>query len=165
VAAFHDIGWLIERLRATPGCDVLPSAGVPILPVGLVLPDDLVEFYGECGGARLFAESAYPVAIAPPDQFISSNLAILGQLNLDDRSDQWFTVGITPDGEYLSIDLDPARLGRCYDSFHEAHGLIGDCAIIATSFSDLLSRLLSNQGRYWYWLDSDFRSLGDAYDD
>lgn len=103
--------------------------------------------------------------IAAPGQLIPSNLAVLGETNLGDRSDQWYTIAVTQAREYLSIDLDPARSGRCYDSFHETHGLVRESTVIATSFTDLLSRLIANAGRHWYWLEAGFRSLGDAYDD
>ena len=47
----------------------------------------------------------------------------------------------------------------------ETHGVAGSCPIIATSFTDLLTRLYENKGQRWYWLRPDFVSLGDAYDD
>jgi len=37
--------------------------------------------------------------------------------------------------------------------------------IIATSFTDLIERLISSDGKLWYWLRDDFISLGDAYDE
>ncbi|WP_331460411.1 SMI1/KNR4 family protein [Gracilibacillus suaedae] len=49
--------------------------------------------------------------------------------------------------------------------FFDRHGLVGESQRIATSFTDLLERLIKNKGQYWYWLRSDFISLGDAYDD
>lgn len=36
--------------------------------------------------------------------------------------------------------------------------------LIAHSFTDLLERLLKNQGNRWYWLEDHFQTLGDAYD-
>jgi hypothetical protein len=40
----------------------------------------------------------------------------------------------------------------------------GRTAIIATSFSELLTQLLANSGESSYWLKDDFVTLGDAYD-
>src|SRR5215472_6081966 len=117
--AANDVSDLIERARATPGCVVYPAGETPNLPPGIELPPDLSDFYRICGGIDLFHNSDYPISIAAPRQLISSNLAVLGETNQGDRSDLWFTIAITPDREYLSIDLDPARSGRCYDSFHE----------------------------------------------
>ena len=42
---------------------------------------------------------------------------------------------------------------------------MGDCPVIAKSFTELLSQLVKNKGKRWYWLKEDFESLGDAYDD
>ena len=163
--AVDDVNELIGRARAIPDCVVRPVAGMPGLPQGIALPSDLSGFYRACGGMDLCQNSGYPISVAAPGQLIPSNLAVLGETNLGDRSDQWYAIAVTQDREYLSIDLDPARSGRCYDSFHETHGLVGESTVIATSFTDLLSRLIANAGRHWYWLEAGFRSLGDAYDD
>jgi hypothetical protein len=156
---------LLERIRATPGCEVEPPAGQPALPPGLALPADLHAFYMHCGGAVLYREADYVSKVTHPSEFVPSNHAILGEGNTGDRSDLWYTVVATLDGDYISIDLAPERKGRCYDSFHEVHGLIGESRIVAVSFSDLLRRLLDNEGSEWYWLSSTFEDLGDAYDD
>jgi antitoxin YokJ len=65
----------------------------------------------------------------------------------------------------LSIDTDPTRNGRCYDSFHDVHGIVGSDPVIARSFAELFERLLDSGGGHWYWLEPDFVSLGDAYDE
>lgn len=52
----------------------------------------------------------------------------------------------------VTIDCSADRLGRCYDSFWDSHGVAGSCSIVALSFTDLLQRLLDNNGDYWYWL-------------
>ena len=40
----------------------------------------------------------------------------------------------------------------------------GTCPIVASSFTDLIGRLLEAEGRDIYWYEPDFESLGDAYD-
>jgi hypothetical protein len=163
--AASELRELIEHARAAPDCAVYPAAGLPRLPQGLELPSDLSDFYRACGGIDLFQSSRYPISVAAPGQLIPTNVAVLGEKDLGDRSDRWYTIAVTPDRDYLSIDLDPGRSGRCYDSFHEIHGLVGESTVVATSFTDLLERLITNAGRHWYWLEAGFQSLGDAYDD
>ena len=52
-----------------------------------------------------------------------------------------------------------------YDSFWDRHGVVGECAVVARSFTELLSNLFYNQGDdYPYWLEADFEYIGDAYD-
>ena len=60
--------------------------------------------------------------------------------------------------------LHPARLGRCYDSFHEVHGIPGSCEIIAASFSAMVMEFLNDPGNGWYWISPDGRRPGDAYE-
>ena len=37
--------------------------------------------------------------------------------------------------------------------------------IVAKNFTELLWQLFSNQGKTLYWLNDDFKYLGDAYDE
>ena len=156
---------LIKQVGSTPGCKVLPPAGQPTLRPGEMLPDDLKEFYELCGGAMLFAGSDYRLDIYPPLTFVPSNLEILGKSATGDISDLWYVIARSGPEEKLSIDLHPARLGRCYDSFWDRHGVAGSSAVVAESFTDLLGRCLAARGARWWWLEEDWPGLGDAYDD
>jgi antitoxin YokJ len=155
---------VLAQIAATKACLLLPPAGQPSLPPGTPLPADLGAFYSEAGGARLFAGAEYPFTILGPSFVAPTNLRLLGHAKTGDISDHWFTIAEDGNGDFLSIDLSASRLGRCYDSFHETHGVVGSTPIIATSFTELLCRLLANGGTHPYWLASDFSSLGDAYD-
>ncbi|MFD9866729.1 SMI1/KNR4 family protein [Streptomyces niveus] len=135
------------------------------MPSPLALPSDVEEFYALCGGVTLFEGGDYSIRIPAPEDFIPSNLAVIGETGFDDRSDRWFVIGVTDDSEYVSVDLDEARRGQCYDSFHETHGIVGESRIVAKTFTGFLSALLADGGSGWYWLRSDFPDLGDAYDD
>lgn len=64
----------------------------------------------------------------------------------------------------MSIDCAAGRLGRCYDSSWDRHGVVGECTVVALSFTELLQRLLNAQGTRWYWLTSEAPAYGDAYD-
>jgi len=154
---------LVDLIARTPDCLLLPAAGQPSVTFGHALPDDLRQFYESCGGASLFVAGPYSVAISPPSQLISSNLAIIGQPVLGDISDSWYIVARAESGEAISIDLDAARLGRCYDSFWDVHGIAGSCPVIAVSFTELIGQLLDAGGGRWYWLEPSFKPLGDAY--
>jgi hypothetical protein len=45
---------------------VLPSTGLSLLLVDLVLPDDLRRFYERCGGRMLFAQATFPWRVSGP---------------------------------------------------------------------------------------------------
>ena len=110
----------------------------------------------------------YTYEILPPHRFHIANEVLCPSAWMEaewqkDISSDWYLIASDAEGQYLTIDLHPQRLGRCYDSFIGHHAIKGFCPIIARSFSELLERLWLNKGNYPYWLDEAF-SLGDAYD-
>ena len=82
----------------------------------------------------------------------------------------WYTIAVTGNGDYFSIDLNPRRLGRCYDSNHETHALRGQTPILGFSFTEFLTRIIARidntRGTNWNWEEGGFdtMSLGDAFD-
>ena len=159
-----EVSRLLQLIDNAPRCQVLRARGLPSLREGDVLPDDLMEFFRLAGGARLFDGSEYPIRIVGPEEFIRSNPEIVGAESADDLTDTWYIVARGSREEALSIDCSPSRTGRCYDSFWDRHGVVGDCRIVAKSFGELLRRLYENAGGYWYWLGSDAPNYGDAYE-
>ncbi|PEY43944.1 hypothetical protein CN354_01915 [Bacillus cereus] len=156
---------LIAQIESLSDCRVLEPAGLPIINEKKhILPEDVKGFYSLCGGAVLFENEEYPIYIVSPQEFILANPLITGELCEDDITSNWYIICNDGKEEYLTIDLNRNRLGKCYDSFFDRHGIVGESQIIATSFIDLLERLIHNKGKYWYWMQSDFVSLGDAYD-
>ena len=156
---------LLGRIAGLDGCDLLPRAGQPSLGPGLALPEDLRAFYDLCGGAVLFHDALYSVVIRGPESLVPANPVIIGEPCPEDLTGTWHLVADGSDGsQFMSIDLHPDRLGRCYDSFHEIHGVAGSCPVIAASFTDFLERLVVSAGGRWFWLEPGFEPLGDAYD-
>jgi hypothetical protein len=95
----------------------------------------------------------------------TANPLIVGEPCEEDRSYDWFVIANDGNGEYLTIGLVPERVGRCYDSFFDRHGIPGSCPVVATSFTDLLRLTVENHGKHWWWLRDEHTLLGDAYDD
>lgn len=155
----------IEQIRRTEGCEVWPPRGQPTLRSADSVPEDLADFYRLCGGVHLFRHSSYPFKIVGPEEFVRTNPEIVGMDCPDDISDSWYIVGRGGREEVVSIDCAIARLGRCYDSFWDRHGVAGDCRVVAKSFTELIRRLLDNRGGYWYWLVEGGVGYGDAYDE
>ncbi len=155
---------LIDRVRGLSDCEVLPTGGLPKIDPSFVLPDDLRDFYELCGGLTLYKDSPYTAIFVSPKLLVPANPLIVGEAVETDISASWHILVDDTNGDYLTIDLSPERLGRCYDSFYDRHGVPGSCPIIARSFSELLERLIENRGDHWYWLRPDFKSIGDAYD-
>lgn len=156
---------LVTKIETLPNCIVYPSKGIPAIEEAYTLPDDIREFYDLCGGVSLFTSAENVVNIVPPDEFILANPVIVGERCEEDITADWYIVANDGNGDYLTVDLNKDRVGRCYDSFWDRHGVVGECAIIAISFTDLLERLVDNKGQRWYWLRDGFNSLGDAYDE
>ena len=163
---------IIERIRSTPGCGVAaPHREVAdMLSKAGDLPDDLAWYFRHCGEVSLFAEKPFGITIVGIDSFQPTNTVLYpdpADLNWEelenDISQEWRLIGRADElGQYVSIDLSENRRGWCYDSFHETHATPGDTAIIAYSFTELLTSVLNAEG--WYWTADDYQSYGDAYD-
>lgn len=158
-----DIEAALRQIAGLPHCRVNPAKGIPKTG-GYSLPEDLKHFYELCGGVTLFENKDYQCYIVPPDEFVSSNPLIVGEQVEEDLSSHWFIVAHDGNGDYISIDLNQNRLGKCYDSFWDRHGVVGECSVVAETFTELLNQLVQNNGEQWYWLREDFQPLGDAYD-
>ncbi|MEM9403296.1 MAG: SMI1/KNR4 family protein [Pseudomonadota bacterium] len=160
---------LLERVRNTRDCVVLPPSGLPQLSRQHSLPEDLKEFYTDCGGVKFFSGSNYSMEIVSPDRFVLSNPEVLPEgwerdVPDNDISNDWYIVAEAGVEQRLSIDLGEKRVGRCYDSFWDIHASPGESRVVARSFSDLINSIFSCGGNYWFWLADDFLPLGDAYD-
>lgn len=154
---------LLDQIARTDDCTVAPTRGMPVLRKVDQLPEDLAEFYRIAGGASLFQHSMYPIRLIGPEEFVRANPAIVGCECPDDISDTWYIVARGGREETLTIDCNADRLGRCYDSFWDRHGVAGECRVVALSFTELLQRLYDSGGSYWYWLSDRAPSYGDAY--
>jgi hypothetical protein len=131
---------------------------------GHVLPSDLREFYELCGGVVLFEHASYGSAILPPERCVRANPEIIKEPCEDDISASWYLVMADQNGNYVSVDFHPDRLGRCYESFFDSHGVAGSCPVVALHFESLLRQLLDGRGERWFWMEDGFVGLGDAYD-
>jgi antitoxin YokJ len=160
-----EIQVLIDKVKNLPNCVIHPHSGYPAEERGHKLPNDLYEFFRLCGGMDLFIDCDNGLTIVSPEEFVLANPVIIGQKAEYDISSSWYIIGRDSNNDYLTIDLSKSRLGKCYDSNWEVHGVAGSCPIIANSFTELLERLVINKGKHLYWLHEEFASLGDAYDD
>lgn len=155
---------LLEKVSKTEGCIVIKGGHTDVSERCKNVPADVVEFYKLCGGAVLFVGSEYEIEIVRLEEFLLANPVIVGELCEEDISSQWYIIAKDLNNEYITIDTNSDRLGRCYDSFWDRHGVVGECSIIANSFCELVESILEYKGRGYYWLDDDFVSLGDAYE-
>lgn len=160
-----NINDLIDEIKKDKNCIVLKKQGIPKVYENHMLPSDLNKFYQLCGGMSLFKESEYGMDILSPEKFVLANPIIVGELCEEDISSEWYTICEDSSGNFITIDLNTKRIGKCYDSFWDRHGVVGECAIIANSFTELVDKLYRNRGKSLFWLDDDFLYLGDAYDE
>lgn len=156
---------LLDELVRREDCVLLPPAGPPAVQQGDLLPDDLRLFYERCGGGSVRTGHAYGLDLRPPRGLVPTNTVTVPLEELD-ISSHWYVVanGAGSTIDLVSIDLHPDRVGLCYDSFWDVHASPGNCAVVATSFTDLLRRALSSRDESWWWTEEAFEGLGDAYD-
>jgi len=122
-----------------------------------------VSFYTQCGGIDLFANKPFGISLVSPSEFVKANPVIARVDGEGDISFDWFIVAKAGE-QYVTMDLNPTRLGQCYDSFWDRHAVAGSCPVIAKSYAELLAQLLNGRGENWFWLAPDFQGYGDAYD-
>jgi len=158
---------LLKTLTQTAGCRLLPPQGLPAIRSGHVLPSDLRDFYERAGGAFLFEDSGLCFEIVPPSRVVVANGILRGGEFPPDLiepiTEAWYIIEDEGSSNYATIDLDPARLGRVYDSSWDRHGIPGSCPVIADSFSEFLERLLASNGQRHYWFEEGFVRR-DAFD-
>lgn len=166
---------LIKKVALLPNCIVLPPVGAVNLPQEYVIPKELLDFYRLCGGMILFEDSPYAIKIVGPQDFRNADYEILGAeivtLEMEkgtyeaEISKDWFIIADLFNADYIVIDLNKDRAGRCYKAFWDSYPEEGSSTIIAKSFRELLEKLIKNNGEYWWFLRDEFVSYGDAYDD
>ncbi|MEN2773573.1 SMI1/KNR4 family protein [Acetivibrio clariflavus] len=158
---------IINKMRKDSNFEVKKPCGYPTVMNGHVLPEDLKEFYRLCGGVDCYVNyGGFPISILSPMEVKLSNLVLLGKKYSEDISSSWYLIADAQDGNYISIDFGPSRLGRCYESFEYSHAVVGNCPIISLSFTELLYNLFKYKGDYFFWKNNnEFVNLGDAYDE
>lgn len=125
---------------------------------GYSLPPDMATFFRECDGASLFGGR---FEIPDPDGIVRVRVAIAGEDSDEICPASWFVICDVRDGNYVAIDFE-SRKGdtvEIIDCFHETIGAEGESAVIARSFTEFLSRLLSAGGGE-YWLAETFEAYG-----
>ncbi len=159
-----DIERLIIQMSKDSNYEVKKPNGQPSILDGHVLPDDLQEFYRLCGGVSCYiASGGFPINVLAPAEVKPANLELIGESCPNDISSSWYLIADALDGNYISIDFAPERLGRCYESFEYSHAVAGNCPIVALSFTQFLQNLFDYKGDYFFWKDINHSDLGDAY--
>lgn len=156
---------IIEEISKNPNFEVKKPNGYPKIFEQHVLPNDVKEFYTYCGGISCYVEDGgFPIVILEPKNVKPANMFLLGEVYESDISSSWYIIADADDGNYISIDFNINRLGRCYESFEYSHAIDGNCPIVALSFSEMLINILNYKGEYFYWKDKEFfNEIGDAY--
>ncbi|WP_058487105.1 SMI1/KNR4 family protein [Defluviitalea phaphyphila] len=157
---------IIQEFKKHNNFEVKEPCGYPKIKNEHILPDDIKEFYSMCGGIMCYIEKGgFPIEILSPFNVKQANLVLLGKEYEEDISSSWYIIADAGDGNYISIDCNSSRLGRCYESFEYSHAVAGNCPIIALSFTELLNNIFNYRGDYFYWKDNPyFNAYGDAYD-
>lgn len=160
-----DIEEIIEVIKRDKECKVYDICGNPMLKEGDILPEDIKHFYEICGGIHFFKGSEYEFIVVPPTEVALANPLIVGELCKEDISSKWYIICKDLEDNYITFDSSYERNGRCYDSFWDRHGVVGECSVVANNFTELLCNLYKSKGKDLYWLSDNFKYLGDAYDE
>lgn len=156
---------IIMQMKKNNNFEVKKPCGLPKTMKNHILPEDVKEFYSICGGIECYLEyGGFPLTILEPSKVKLANLIVLGEQYEEDISSSWYVIADAEDGNYISIDFNRDRLGRCYESFEYSHAVKNNCPIIAKSFTELLINIFKYSGDYFFWKDEKVTHYGDAYD-
>ncbi|WP_299432247.1 SMI1/KNR4 family protein [uncultured Aquimarina sp.] len=165
-----EIKKLLEIINKDKNCSLLSKKKEEIN--NLNLPEDLKFYFENYKELNLFLDEPYGSKIVGIDNFKNANKAFYPEGDViweeleGDISNDWFIIGENIEmSQYITIDLNKERIGRCYDSFYEIHADPDFSPIIALSFTELLKNLYSSKGKELYWNEPTFESLGIAYPD
>lgn len=132
------------------------------------VPEELLDFYSLCNGALLGEGHDFR---APDGRWFRLSIPALLDLKcakefgyisshepLYEQSANWWQIADYGDGNWLALDATNEGKGRIIDLFHETVGETGFQMVVATSLIDLLKRLLSADGVFWF--EDSFEALG-----
>jgi hypothetical protein len=142
------------------------------------LPRDVLAFYHQTDGAELFAGTENAVRIRGEEEIERLDWGSPSEADaINDlyEGHKWHRLADFPDGGMIAVNPHPewpeqVRKGERWkpDNFAaychcrpETAGVPDQNPVVALSFTELLERLLAENGRR-YWLDPDFVGYGDA---
>ncbi|WP_420553763.1 SMI1/KNR4 family protein [Tenacibaculum aiptasiae] len=166
-----DIKKLIELISKDSNCTVYKPNNE--LTINRKIPEDLKVFFTLTNGISLFENESFGIKIIGKEDFISTNKYLYPKDDViweeleNDITNEWFLIAKNEElAQYISIDLTDKNFGKCYDSFIDTHGEEGMSEIIANNFTELLYNFYQNQGKgeNWYWINNNFKKIGDAFD-
>lgn len=116
----------LDKVKQSENCVFLPSSGLPKILEEHRIPNDVLDFYSQCGGLKFFIDSDYTIEIVTPNKVELSNPVILpknwkNDIAEDDISNSWYIIAQAGTEQRISIDFNSSRLGLCYDSFWDIH--------------------------------------------
>ena len=168
---------IINTIQHDKACKVVKR--VTPFRSDIELPADLQYFYENYESMELFIEKPFGLRIVPyskfipilketyPEKLYPADDSIWEDFQ-GDICHEWFVIAESEEmGQYISIDMKEPCVGYCYDTPYEAPAQPGMNIIIAKSFTELLEQIYKSKcdGETWFWLDNNFQSYGDAYDD
>lgn len=165
---------LIQTFKNNKQCTVHRPVSISFEEDKLDLPNDLIEFYRLCGGLVYEIDEGLEIEILPLDKVSVAYPLYFDETIIEEEKKkglfgyhafyQWYVVANCGDGYYLCMDLHPDRKGKCYEGNWQTFAMRDHSPIVANSFTELLSNILHYTNEDFFWLEDQFKSLGDAYD-
>lgn len=156
---------ILDKLADDDTCLMSPPCGLPQVAAGLRLPADVARFYERAGGMVLRKDGrcGSRARVVTPQEFDRIDIAIVGEMFATGPFEYWHAIVDVEDGDYLAIDIGPDQSGKCLDCFHETFACRGYVSVVASSFTDLLMRIINHQDDSAFWLQDEFEALGEGF--
>jgi antitoxin YokJ len=150
---------LIERVQKNKLCLTNEATFSRKTWRDLDLPEDMADFYSSIDGFRFDTDEYWF------DFFSFSDFSSLKDKSFFEEecggvviSNNW-CIFASQQGAFIAIDLDKNRLGRCY---YVDFGM--DVHVLALSFTEMVNKILDNNGTYPEWYKLEYKPIVDLCD-
>lgn len=157
---------ILDKLADDDTCVMSAPCGLPEVADGLLLPADVVRVYERTGGMVLHKDGCCGswARIVSPSEFDRIDSVVLGgEMFETGPFKYWHAIVDVQDGNYLAIDIGPHHAGKCLDCFHETFAMPGYVSVVASSFTNLLLRMMNHNEDSAFWLQDEFEALGEGF--
>jgi hypothetical protein len=150
------INVILDRVLNDSRCKVILSKSIQKTWRGLDLPSDMSDFYSRIEKFTFDTEE-YWFEFSSLDECTSlqDKSFFPQECNGEIISNSW-CIFAAQETAYIAIDLDKKRFGRCYHvEFADSY------FVLDMSFTDVVLRILDNNGKWPEWFGVDFTPITD----
>ncbi|MEG2803107.1 hypothetical protein [Stenotrophomonas sp.] len=116
------------------------------------LPADLAAFHARFGAVTLYPDAEYGFTLAAADNLQRADEHVVGEDIDEPLSAHWYVIATCGDQTIAICLAEGPTFGTCYDAYWDCYPTADASTRIAGSFTELLARLVADEGRSLFWI-------------